>query len=46
MSDADTTYILRRTDGVSVDTTTDADVADRYSARKGWTVTAVARRVE
>ena len=41
---AETTYLLRRPDGVPADTTTDAAVADRYARREGWTVTAVARR--
>jgi hypothetical protein len=40
---ADTTYLLRRPDGVPVDTTTDAEVADHYARREGRTVTAVAR---
>jgi hypothetical protein len=38
---ADTTYVLVQPDGRPDGTTTDADVAARYS-RRGWTVRAVA----
>lgn len=40
---AETEYLLRRPDGVPVETITDANVAERYAARDGWTVTAIAR---
>lgn len=40
---AETEYLLTRPDGVPTETTTDADVAERYARRDGWTVTAVSR---